>query len=397
MPYYVPLEMLYAIVNELKSEPALFQLRLVSKTLNSVATPLAFRILIVKDSVRSAEGLSSLQRCEGSITSAVREVIFQGDHDSGSHVSGHGPWINKKDTSGKAGRKALKTAFSRLANFPNLDHIHFNFHNRYQEDSYNFWPRGEIGDIPADPTHFWRLQFDLFAALAASPPPSVVSLTLDHVLACPNHIYTEDDFLNIFRRLKTLRISALSDLDCTMAHDQRPLIQFWDSIVPGMIRSGDALTSLTLRSDQLVEGTFLQVLAAEDTFIPHLSSLTLDHFAFYPPLPPEVVFILAHKATLTHLELRRCAINDDDGEFSCPWHTILAIFEAELSSLQTFEMSEGSDGRFVYTVFDIDPGYMVQEEVPSAERDLAALESLMTAVSARRSGSLHDESAGVEP
>ncbi|KAJ7674293.1 hypothetical protein B0H17DRAFT_1082202 [Mycena rosella] len=78
----VPLELLHAIAMDIKSDSVLFQLRLVSKTLNSVATPLAFRVITVKDSVESADTLAFFQGCDPSVTSVVREATFEGDPET---------------------------------------------------------------------------------------------------------------------------------------------------------------------------------------------------------------------------------------------------------------------------------------------------------------------------
>ncbi|KAJ6495899.1 hypothetical protein DFH09DRAFT_1337230 [Mycena vulgaris] len=381
----VPLELLQVIATDLESESALFQLRLVSKTLNSVATPLAFRVVTVRDSVKSAEALSFLQGCDGSITSAIREIIFQGDPE-GSPDNGYG-WIgesrsiNVGDTSGEAGRKVLKTAFSGLAKLTNLEHLRFDFHGSYEEESTH--------EIPDDPTHFLRLQLDLFAALAVGPPPSMVSLTLNNVLAFPDPIYAQEDFHSVFRSLQTLHISVLSDVEYEGSYFQEPLVEFWDESVAHMVRSAAALTSLTIQSDQAVgAGPFLSFM---NTFLPNLTSLTLESFALEPWFPESdvVAFIVAHKATLTHLELRGCSIDGGvDSDFPRPWHAVLALFEAELGCLRTFvldDSDEDGEGPFAYTRLDRGFGYMsVDEAVDGAEGDAAALESLLLVVKSRR-------------
>ncbi|KAJ7457375.1 hypothetical protein FB451DRAFT_1406813 [Mycena latifolia] len=382
----VPLELVHAIAADVESNSVLLQLRLVSKTLNSVATPLAFRVLTVQDSAKSAEALSFFQGCEDSVTSAVREVVFQAD--------GRRRWIGEADTSGEAGRQALKTAFSGLAKFPNLEKLRFDFHGCFQEE--------DTHEIPSNPSHFLRLQFDLLAALASSPPPSVLSLTLNNVLTVPDAIYEQEAFHAVFHRLQTLSISVLSDTDYEGSYFQDPLVAFWNTSMAHMVRSALAVTSLTLRSDQPT-GAY-PALSFRDTHLPHLSALTLENFVFEPMILESDVaaFIVAHKATLAHLELRECSIDGgEDSEFSRPWRAVLALFETELGCLQTFVLSgEKSDTdddedddedtgerdpRFRYTRLDPGWGYMTTtEEVDGVALDLIALESLKAAVKARR-------------
>ncbi|KAJ7674287.1 hypothetical protein B0H17DRAFT_1140629 [Mycena rosella] len=386
----VPVELLHAIATGVKSDSVLLQLRLVSKTLNSVVTPLAFRAITVKDSVQSANVLSFLQDCDTSITSAVREVIFKGDPKG---------WRAEADTSGEAGRQALKTAFSGLAKFPNLEQLRFNFHDGYEEDFSH--------DIPENSTHSLRLQLDIFAGLASSPPPTLVSLTLNNVVAVPNAIYEEEAFHSVFRGLRTLHLSVLSDTYNEGSYFQYPLVEFWAKSVAYIIRSATAVTSLTIRSDQAV-GRY-PALSFKDTHLPHLESLTLESFVFEPMIPDSdvVVFILAHKARLTHLTLRECSIDGgEDCVFLRPWHAVLALFEAELGCLRTFLLDDHGkagedededenaverDLQFVYTRLDPGYGYMpVDSAVAGTDGDSAALASLMAALESRRTAEAAD-------
>ncbi|KAJ7678074.1 hypothetical protein DFH06DRAFT_1316862 [Mycena polygramma] len=63
------MELLQIITEQLEQDPSIFDLRLVSKPLNSAATPLALRVIVVKDSVKSADAVSFLQGCDESVTS----------------------------------------------------------------------------------------------------------------------------------------------------------------------------------------------------------------------------------------------------------------------------------------------------------------------------------------
>jgi len=244
-----------------------------------------------------------------------------------------------------------------------------------------------------NPTHFLLLQNEIFATLAANPPPPLTSITLNNVIAIPDDIYAQEDFHKIFQASKQLGISVLSDAgdSCSYWHD--PLVKFWNQSVPHMVRSATAVTALTIRSDQAV-GT-CPALSFKDTFLPHLTSLALHRFALDPEFPAEdvVEWILRHKATLTRLELHRCSIDGgEDGNFPRPWHAVLALFEAELGALRDFLFNPDRrwtydgmlrDPRFEYTRL-YESGYTEEEEeVPGEALDLPALESLMTVVNSR--------------
>ncbi|KAJ7450067.1 hypothetical protein B0H11DRAFT_2246991 [Mycena galericulata] len=378
----LPPELLTKIAKDVEGDPALLSLRLASQTLKSVVTPAAFRVVIVKDSVESANSVSFLQGCDESVTAAVHEIIFQGDAQPDA------PQQWSRESSGGAGREALVTTFSGLAKFPNLEHLRFEFHNDYQEE--------DSHEVPTNPTHFLRLQWALFDALASNPLPTLVSLTLNNLIGVPNEIYARENFHNIFRPLKMLTISAISDLDYEGSYFQEPLVEFWEESIAHMVRSSVSLTSLTLRSDQTV-GAY-PPLSFKNTFLPHLSELVLHRFALDPMIPDSdvVAFIVRHKATLTRLELHRCSIDGgEDMAYPRPWHAVLALFETELGSLRTFVLQHDHpdggedddddesprDPRFAYTRLDPGWGYMSTSE--KMDEDLPALESLLAVVESR--------------
>ncbi|KAJ7626761.1 hypothetical protein B0H17DRAFT_1110502 [Mycena rosella] len=156
-----------------------------------------------------------------------------------------------------------------------------------------------------------------------------------------------------------------------------------------MIRSAVALRALTIRSDHAV-GAYPS-LSFKGTHLPLLSSLTLESFVLEPMKPDSdvVLFILAHKATLAHIELRECSISGGTASvFPRPWHAVFALFEAGLGCLRTFVLNEPTKTRkyqqFSYTVLDPGWGYMpFYGEVTGAEGDRAALDSLLAVVEAR--------------
>ncbi|KAF8198223.1 hypothetical protein K438DRAFT_1824042 [Mycena galopus ATCC 62051] len=380
----LPLDLFYAIAKDAEDDPSILNLRLVSRSVHDVATPFALRAVVVNDSVKSAQAVSFLQRCTLSIRSLIREVVFCGDPDS-MQAQNVVNWKSDDDTSGETGRQALRTVFSGLAKFPNLQILRFNFHDCYQED---------VGHIFHKPTHFARLQNEIFATLAAHPPPLLHWLTLNNLIAIPDNIYAEENFHRIFRSLQRLDISVLSDVSSDGAGSQPHLFEFWNESVAHMVCSAPALTALTVRSDQLI-----LVRTFKDVYLPKLASLSLHQFILEPSLPESdsdvVPAILRHNITLTRLELHGCSICGwEQGHFPRPWHAVLGEFEAELRNLHEFVL-EGEwdrdadenvserDPRFNYTSWDLGPYMPWDEEVTTEELDLPALESLMAVVNSR--------------
>ncbi|KAJ7810769.1 hypothetical protein B0H14DRAFT_1480769 [Mycena olivaceomarginata] len=367
----LPLELLHTIAQDVRGHSDIRNLRLVSKSLNSVATPLAFRVIVVHDSVKSANAVSFLQSCDESITSLVHEVVFRGDPEGSVELAG------EAETSGEAGREALRIVFSGLNRFCNLQNLRLDFHDNYEE-----WD---------EPTHYLLLQKDIFTALASSPPPLLASLALIDMIAVPDDIYAQEDFHRVFRSLKTLEISVLCNADLEGVYCDEVLGEFWDQSVPHMVRSATAVTALTIRSDLRVGALPAMTF---DMFLPHLSSLVLHKFVLHDA----VEFILDHKATLTRLELHDCSIDGGlEGDIPRPWHAVFALFEAELGALRDFVFESESDWRFEYTRED--PGFgHVPFDDPEEDAEFLgkgldgpALESLVAVVESRRRGRHTDD------
>ncbi|KAJ6452427.1 hypothetical protein C8R45DRAFT_1083372 [Mycena sanguinolenta] len=394
----LPWDLLPAIAKEMEDDPTIFKLRLVSKAFKDVVTDLAFRVVVIRDSVKSAQAVCFLQSCDDSVTSAIREVAFDGDVDR--ETKG---WRREHESSGEPGRRALATAFSGLSKFLNLKKLQLNFHDTYQETP--------AGDIPDNPTHFFKVQIGIFTTLAAHPLPHLASLVVKNLLPIPNEIYNDAHFHEFLRPLRELDIGVLCDIDgCKRWYQQEPLLKFWAEIVPDIVRSARALTTLTIRSNDPVGAC--PAMSFKDLYLPELTSLSFHRFAFEPatsqtsrnwpwgtaPDSDVAKFILRHGATLQRLELNDCSIDGVEGNFPRLWHVVLGKFEAELSALRdfVFENRHGGgtstrDPRFEYTVED-DAGFgygLWDEEVPGESLDLPALESLLAVVESRRDNEVH--------
>ncbi|KAJ6495331.1 hypothetical protein C8R45DRAFT_167624 [Mycena sanguinolenta] len=370
----LPLELVHVIARDVDGPLDLVNLRLVSKDLNSKITPVALRVIVVNDSVKSAKAVSFLQDCHESITSLVQEVVFQGDPEN-------------REPSEEPGRDALKIVFSGLTKFCNLQKLRLDLHDTWDED-----------DPEESPSHYLLLQNEIFAALAVNPPPSLTSLTLNNVIAISHNIYTQENFQRVFLSVRELNISVLSDAFLEGNYCDESLGEFWEQSVTPMVRIAIAVTALTIESDQLI-GPCSPSLDLGDIILPHLSSLVLRQIDIQATGAED--FILSHKAMLTRLELHESAMDGGFREmltpfggfgavFPRPWHVVFASFEAELGVLREF-VFESSDAeerfeRFKYTYQDPGFGYIPWEEAAEAvgQLDEPALESLMAVVNSRR-------------
>jgi hypothetical protein len=113
--YNIPVELLLGIVDCVE-DSSLPNLRLVSKTLDTVTAPLVFCMLAVRDNVQSAERLGCFQNGEVT-TNAVQEIVFQGNPQGSARRLAPPPQWRDEDISDGAGRDALYVAFSGLAKF----------------------------------------------------------------------------------------------------------------------------------------------------------------------------------------------------------------------------------------------------------------------------------------
>ncbi|KAJ7678353.1 hypothetical protein B0H17DRAFT_1078781 [Mycena rosella] len=341
--YSVPLELLRAIVGQTGDHSALLTIRLASKACAAAATPHVFRVLTVRDSVRSADALVSLQNCGEEITGAVQELIFKGDPEGvGADV-----YVGEDETSGEEGRDALSAAFSGLPKFPHLATLRFDFHACFQEE--------DTFDIPSDPSHFLRVQRALLTTLAADPPPALVSLTLNNLIAMPDDLYADAAFQRVLQSLTRLRLSVLSDTVGEGAYAQETFTDFWEQSLTHVLRGATRLTTLELHSDQPLGFC----LSLGDVRFSCLTTLTLRNFILDPTVADADVeaFIARHGATLVRLELDGCSVYGDAATwvFARPWHFILRRFEEALPHLRSFTLTP--TGTFGYITLDIGHNY----------------------------------------
>ncbi|KAJ7641782.1 hypothetical protein FB45DRAFT_361810 [Roridomyces roridus] len=253
----------------------------------------------------------------------------------------------------------------------------------------------------------------LLEALAINPSPSLTSLELVNIMAIPDSLYSREDLFAIFRPLKKLEIAAIRG-DCRDASlegesdgtfevegtytDPQLVAEFWDTIVPSVVRRATALTSLTLRTNQWIGGH--PAMSFKDIFLPQLSELVLQKFHLEPVDPDYdiVQFVIRHKATLTRLDLRHCAIGcwyNDQGWRS--WHAVFTTFAMELGKLTEFvflaftddeeEDEFGEQGaRFLYSHSLGSADYEIAElDEDVVEGDRPAFEHLQRLVLARKS------------
>ncbi|KAF8190385.1 hypothetical protein K438DRAFT_924304 [Mycena galopus ATCC 62051] len=405
----LPLELLLAIVELIVAEDtaAALEIRLVSKTFNALVAPLAFRVLSVRDSVQSAEGLACMQAGDTATINAVQEIVFRGNPEDSDSYDENAEYedadedandedaddeeadsLGDEDVSGKEGRDALFAAFSGLTKFCNLKILRFEFHSKFRE----------LGTSD-NPSHFLLLQTGLFAVLAAHPPPSLTSLALHNLIAIPHNIYATDAFQNIFRPLTALDVTVIADggrgygFDTVndRGYNDPQLCDFWETSIPSILKNATNLISLALGSNYPQVGV-RPSLPLAGIHLPLLTNLSLDYFVLDPARADYdiVEFIVRHKATLTHLKFVDCYVYGvEPGVYPRPWRAVLQRFQQELPGLRSFQLLASMSGwtfleRFGY-LFDTPPYYHVDHQTirDAQHLDEPALEALVSAVESR--------------
>ncbi|KAK7036047.1 hypothetical protein R3P38DRAFT_3183848 [Favolaschia claudopus] len=286
----LPEELLILILQEVENISDLLQVRFASQTLNTLATPFIFRVVEVKDQIRSAIRLLCLQAGAAGIRAAVREEI---------PFSSEARW--KAHWQKSATRARLCAAYSRLDRFSNLQALYFDFGG--------FRSASEYRD----------LQLGLFTSLAAQPPRQLSSLTLLNVVALLDNLYP-------FWPTIYLRKGTSSKGPCctfSSMHAASP-----HSLSMGFSHLAGAEQALPLSSMRFPTITHLKL----DNFV-------LDHTR---PDSDALQFIVRHKATLKHLTLSDCSVyggeheHPQDGVFPRPWHRVFQTLQDELVQLRSF-------------------------------------------------------------
>lgn len=201
---------------------------------------------------------------------------------------------------------------------------------------------------------------------------------------------------------------------CQTRGDTESVRHFWSHEIPQMLKAGQSLTSLSVKSINLLIGVFPSFDWRPDlpNYWPNLALLSLEKCHITQELED---FIVDRKFTLQSLDLISCSVcMHDGGIMGTPnthwWHIILKRFEEELTQVTKvnigsawtsfgdedggpeddefmFDMDKANFGWSLnYTCLDEDEDRYVemQEELPWEGEDMHSLQSFEAAVGVRR-------------
>ncbi|KAF8266156.1 hypothetical protein EI94DRAFT_1803563 [Lactarius quietus] len=324
MTTYLPFEILTAIFEQVDDPPDLRHIRAASRTFCAIATPIAFRVLSVTSTARSAQNLRRLFDVP-EIVAHVKEVAYRDVCTVHSRELEFNQELRGVRTSAMP---KLTNAFSRIHQLPLLETIKL-----------TFFPVGRyLRDYDIDGC--LALQVSILGALSYSfsvrAPLNLTSLSL-HILRTWNVTPLDTPpFQSVLKTLRRLELTVRYDGgmdDCW--------IPFWGTLCHRMVLSPTqhALTELTLQSEIPV-GVSLG-LSFAGLYFPRLSSLSLGNIVFEPSVGVES-FILRHAATLMRLELMACTLPIGDNNPTY-WEHIWDRFAAVLTALVALRVNENGD------------------------------------------------------
>ncbi|KAA1473994.1 hypothetical protein DENSPDRAFT_840541 [Dentipellis sp. KUC8613] len=383
-----PVEILWSISHNVVSPHDLRSLRATNKTFRAIATPSAFRRLLVRDRVKSAEGFKHILEDEA-ITPYVQEVVF---HDASAKYDGSmTDWDD--DTGNDDVEKTietLQTAFSLLSRLQKLTILRLVFHpiwvEQHDEDIY------DISDE-------LRTELAVLTGVAAaSPSLTLHSLTFLNLTSFPNEVFEQSTFQSL---LSSLQHFHVANKTVGFAHEGfnslDPYVDFWERTIPRLFllpasAPTAALTSLALHSDEDIG--LIPEFSFAGLHYPRLTSLSLRRIFFHETTGTEE-FILRHKDTLTRLELKECRIAVEEfaeapSEYWSAVYRHLADGLEHLIDLVVVERADESLDPIIperpLRYAHLDPGYGFMpafDVISGEEHDAAALEDFRAVVNAR--------------
>ncbi|KDQ55132.1 hypothetical protein JAAARDRAFT_37648 [Jaapia argillacea MUCL 33604] len=380
----LPVELVHKIVRS-AAPTTMATIRLCNKTLRNLASPLLFRTFHLTFSRNTGEALGCLADST-TLAKFVREIVLA-DDEMEDHLALEDIGILFEDLG------------SKMHKFTNLINLCITFTSLYESPP--------IGPTGSGQEAFQRRVLSFIDA--TKPLPSLQALTIKNL--CPfDSPYSS--FCREFSQGRPDHFSSLTSLSITVLSADGPeivddeafgFIFFWEAIFQKLVLPAPAhsnLTSLTLRSDQLI-GYLPNISFPVATAYPQLESITLQMFVF-GGLTNAEHFILVHSATLKRLELQACSIVFEDGDSDDEeleperfWSDIFAKLAEECTELVEVVMKRGESisegtqdipgGRFGYSVFSEYNGYRTVERMMDGEEgDEEALDTLLAVVADRQ-------------
>ncbi|KAH9997123.1 hypothetical protein BJV77DRAFT_107269 [Russula vinacea] len=272
-PPVFPPELLGAIVAHVQSPSDLLQLRAANTTLNTFATPRAFRSVCLvnrDDKIRLFNQLASSR-----LAPHVREVIFQYMEADPDRESGPLPDHVPRGYDGTA----FVGALAHIIHFPSLESLVLSF--RENDGPFKSDSAGDAHErqFPSE----LILQFLIFKALAELPIrflPPLKSLTVDKYLPLTNPAIKAPSVIALLSKLSHLAIKTTTPCAAFPVTDPRLESYFAESL---FVKEVVPTSLVTLELHHACVRPADLVIPISDLHFPHLESLSLQRNYFGDP------------------------------------------------------------------------------------------------------------------
>lgn len=320
-PPVFPPELLGAIVAHVQSPSDLLQLRAANTTLNTFATPRAFRSVCLvnrDDKIRLFNQLASSR-----LAPHVREVIFQYmEADPGTfvqhrliHLSSFNFATGRMNTDRESGPlpdhvprgydgTAFVGALAHIIHFPSLESLVLSF--RENDGPFKSDSAGDAHErqFPSE----LILQFLIFKALAELPIrflPPLKSLTVDKYLPLTNPAIKAPSVIALLSKLSHLAIKTTTPCAAFPVTDPRLESYFAESL---FVKEVVPTSLVTLELHHACVRPADLVIPISDLHFPHLETLSLQRNYFGDPSEFNDLegFIARHGRSLLDLKLFLC-------------------------------------------------------------------------------------------
>ncbi|KAI0036199.1 hypothetical protein K488DRAFT_82308 [Vararia minispora EC-137] len=374
----LPTEMLVYIIKNLAPED-LRRLRATNKQMKDLASPTAFSVVKVTNTVRSMEGLFYLLN-ESGICGMIESIEF-----SESELPA---FIESWEECDKDLElfKCVEKSYASIYLATRLERLFFTFDDMYP------W-LGDDDDYPSQPV----LQYAILSALASTtshPHPSLRSLTIENLLALNNPHWSL--MAPLLSGLHSLKIHVLADdTDCSFDSDE--LHEFYDALSSVVLAACTSLRHLSLSGTRMVG--VLPRIDFRMVNCPHLTMLSLKSMILSwdedGTFCSAEDFIVRHAGTLESLKLIGCGMAmliGDDAPVRF-WSPVWTRFAETLTALTKLEIKfdapwdppeDGTDGEVRYFLEDSKYGFIQHGDVEGKEDDIPAFEALKAVVDSRR-------------
>ncbi|KAI0065709.1 hypothetical protein BV25DRAFT_1587564 [Artomyces pyxidatus] len=327
----------------------LLVLRRVSKLTCTLSTPIAFRVIRCITTVPSMKALKALL-AQPNIAEHVQEIDFHEElpiHHEREWLANH-----------------VQESLAGLNTLPALRTLSYNYHPYLGRQYTNFY--GFTTE------RLWSHQIQVSAIRplfnTSTPYRNLHTLRINNIIR-----FSVDPPAEHFVGLRELCLSVAR----TTRYENDDMMATVRAVhIPRLLQSADATTLTSLTLHQLNDIRVPPGIALSRVRFPHLARLTLQH-AFYGANTGPEPFIVAHAASLVHVELHLCKIlfNQNMKAPTRTWADVYGAFREKLVRLRQLKVT-GNGAQYAHWDEE-DEVWVYWRDPEYSDRDAKSLKQLM--------------------